>query len=117
MELNLKMYRLANYVISVSKNEIIACEYIYFQNENIIREISHPAEISENNQLLIIRINNMHGKDTKYNVNEFVNYFKHLSEWDKTDFYQLYDNDKNEKYITNANMLIRHSRLNIEAVK
>ena len=104
-------YSLLDLIITVTGDNITASEFIYFKKENIIREISYPAEIDKENHLLIIKKNNMRGHDTGFTLDEFIDLYSNIPRWDMTSYYQIYDNRKNKKYISSINMLLMHSRI------
>ncbi len=109
-----RKYSLLNLIITVIDREITASEYIYYEKENIIREISHPAEIDENKETLIIKKYRLSGKDTEFSLDEFRSLFSFLPRWDRTSYYQLRDNRKDERYLSAVNVLIKKSKKNYE---
>ncbi len=110
-------YRLNNYIISITNGRFSACEYIHFSRENLIREISHPAELIKGKDLLVIYRNNMHGKDTEYTPEDLLKIFSELPAWDQSGNFQIYDNDKNEIYISGNGAMERYSKLSFEIIK
>jgi hypothetical protein len=114
---NGRTYRLRNFIISVGNDGITALEYVYFEREGVIREISHPAEIDGKRQMLVIRLNNMHGKESGLGADELMRIYTSLPEWRRTRYYQLYDNERNSRFLCGTDMLIKGSRMNFEVLK
>jgi len=106
----IEKYTLLDYIITVKDRKITASEFIYFHKENIIREILHPAEIDNSRQVLVIKKYSIKGKDTGFSINEFTGLYADLPKWDKTKYFQIYDNAGNEKYLSRINILIKQTR-------
>lgn len=106
-----KRYTLAHFIITTAGNTVSAEEYIYYRNENVIRRITYPAAIDVKRNTLVININTLHGEDTQYSVDELSATLTRLPLWKLTKYYQLYDNDKNEKYLCAGNLLFRTRRM------
>ncbi len=104
-------YKLAHFIVSTMGKSVSAEEYIFYRDENIIRRITYPAAIDMKKRTLIIDINTMHGEDTQYSVEELSTTLTGLPQWKLTKYYQLYDNDKNEKYLCAGNFLLRTRRM------
>ncbi len=110
-------YRLSRFVITITDGGIIASEYIYYQKEDTLREIEHPAVIDREKQLLIIQMNWLQGKDAGFGLDEYMEFFRNLPEWTMTRYYQLRDQRNNYKYITETNSLIEYSTTQMEILK
>ena len=93
--------------------KITASEYIYYKNEEIIREISHPAEIDVKNNILVIHKCSLRGHDTEFSLADFKKLFMDLPRWKITKYYQINDNRKNDIYLTRVNLMLRNSRKTI----
>ena len=106
-------YSLLDMIITVENRKITASEYIYYKNEEIIREISHPAEIDVKNNILVIHKCSLRGHDTELSLADIKKQFMDLPRWKITKYYQINDNRKNDIYLTRVNLMLRNSRKTI----
>lgn len=99
-----------NFVITVTGRKISASEYIFFSDENIVRELTHPAEIDIKEKKLVIFRCCMKGHDTGIKVEQLKRQFSALPVWNRTQYFQIMDNSRNEKYFSSANILVMPAR-------
>jgi hypothetical protein len=67
--------------------------------------------------MLVIRLNNMHGKESGLGADELMRIYTSLPEWRRTRYYKLYDNERNSRFLCGTDMLIKGSRMNFEVLK
>ncbi|NQT58138.1 MAG: hypothetical protein HQ557_04055 [Bacteroidetes bacterium] len=82
-------YKLFPFVISYTHEKIFASSYIYWENTNIIREISHPATINQENSILSIDQYISQGGNTSFCLKSFNDFISKAPDWDLTSFYLI----------------------------
>lgn len=105
-----RRYRLSNYLVNLEKSGITALEFVYIKRKDVVREISHPASIDQNNQMLIIQNTEMKGRDTDFCPDDIFDLFDSLTQWDITEYYQIRDNCSDMIYACRNNMPVINSR-------
>jgi len=103
-------YRLLNYSINTNDNGLNVWEYIYYIEEKMVRSIWHPAYIDSVVDLLVIQKHIMKGNDTKYTPEEYTKIFLNTPIWEKTTYYNIFDNINNNVFICDSHMQIKLSK-------